>query len=325
MKRTFVYWGPHRLHIEWGRLVADQNVAIIPRFLPHRWRFIMPITQFFSLLSSLYTPTADTYFLEGFNCIIPAWMKKKGRSKIIMINSDTTFVVSKDWKGLKKWVFNKLLPSVDGMISTSTFIKDIADKTYKVPNYVVNPYVDSKFFRIKSGGNNIIQIGGLRDGKGTDLLLKTFDIVRKKLGNKLICAGPVLEKQYAKVYQDKDVKVTGWTDEPEKYLKQSGYYVNLSRHDSFGVSVLEALAAGVIPIVSDKCGAKEVVEKLDASLVVPLDPKMAAGVILKLEKDPKRKKALVLRGRILAKAYTREKCMKNFLTAFTKLESEINA
>ena len=326
MKRVFIYWGPHLLHWEWGQLVCDKSVAIIPRFLPHSWRFITPITQFFSVLSALYTPRADTYFLEGFNCIIPAWLHKRKGTKIIMINSDTTFIVSKDWRGIKQWLFRKLLPSVDGMISTSTYIKEIADKAHKVPNYVVNPYVGAKFFNVKSrGGNNLIQIGGLRDGKGTDLLLKTFDLVRKKLHNKLICAGPVLEKQYAKAYQDNHITVTGWTDKPEIFLAQAGYYVNLSRHDSFGVSVLEAMAAGVIPIVSEQCGAKDVVRQLDTGLIVPLDPKRAAQAILSLEKNPKKKQELSVKGRILAKTYTREKCMKQFLLAFTKLEEEMHA
>jgi len=322
MKRIFLYWGPHRLHKEWGQLVADKSIAIIPRWLPHRWRFITSITQFFSLISTIYTPRANTYFLEGFNCIIPAYLKKRKGSKIIMINSDTTFIVSKEWKGLKKKIFDKMLPSVDGMISTSEYIKSIADRTYKVPNYVVNPYVDDKFFMVRGEGNALIQIGGLRDGKGTDLLLQTFEIVKKKLHNKLICAGPILETKYK--LSDEDITVTGWTDKPEIFLSKAGYYVNLSRHDSFGVSVLEAMAAGVIPIVSDKCGAKEVVGKLDKSLIVPLDPKIAAAKILALENNPKLKKSLIEEGRIIARAYTKQKCMKNFLEAFTKLESELH-
>lgn len=327
MKRIFLYWGPHKLHKEWGELVCERSIPIIPRWLPHSWRFVMPITQCFSLLTTLRTPRADTYFLEGFNCIIPAYLKKRQGTKIIMINSDTTFLLAPQWKGLKRWFYERTIKSVDGMISTSAYVKEGADRCHTVPNRIVHPYVDERFFSLKTdpSSTTLIQVGGLRDSKGTDLLLATYDLLKKKHQLKLILAGPVLETTYAKAAHTPGVTLTGWTDKPEEYLQQAGVYVNLARHEPFGVGVLEAMAAGVVPIVSEQCGVKEVVLQLDPTLVVPLDPAIVAERIAWLQSDIKRKKELSTKARELARLYTKEKCMKEFLAAFTSLEEELHA
>ncbi len=324
MKRVFLYWGPHKLHAEWGHLVCEKSVAIIPRWLPHSWRFVMPVTQFFSLIMALFTPRADTYFLEGFNCIIPAYLKKRKGTKIIMINSDTTTLLAPQWKGLKGWFYRRMMPAVDGMISTSPYVKELADKEHRVPNQIVYPYVDERFFSLKAGkNNNFIQIGGLRDSKGTDILLEVFKELQPRLKNKLFLAGPVLENRYKDASQEAGVQVTGWTDQPEMYLKQAGIYVNLARHEPFGVSVLEGMAAGLIPLVSEYCGVKEAVAAVDPRLVVPLDKNVIRERLLWIIQHPRRKE-LALKARKIAKKYTKEACMKSFLIAFTALEEEIH-
>ncbi len=327
MKRVFLYWGPHKLHKEWGELVCDRSIPIIPRFLPHSWRFIMPVTQFFSLLTTLYTPRAETYFLEGFNCIIPAYLKKRQGTKIIMINSDTTFLLAPHWTGIKRWFYQRTIKSVDGMISTSAYVKEGADRCLNVPNKIVFPYVDERFFSLKTNpsSDTIIQVGGLRDSKGTDLLLETYELLKKNSSLKLILAGPVLETRYAKANEQSGVTVTGWTNKPEDYLQQAGVYVNLARHEPFGIGVLEAMAAGIVPIVSEHCGVKDVVAQLDAKLIVPLEPAVVAERITWLQSDLKHKKTLAKKARELARLYTKERCMKEFLAAFTALEEELHA
>lgn len=319
MKRVFLYWGPHKLHMEWGQLISDKQIAIIPRWLPHKWRFIRPITQFFSVLSALYTPRADTYFLEGFMCIIPAYLRKRKDTKIIVINSDTTFLYAPKWKGFKGWIYRKMLPHIDGFISTSTLMRDYADQHHKVPNWIASPYVDERFFRYKADkGDVMIQIGGLRESKGIDMAIE----VQKELGNRLILAGPVLEKKYENVKDIEDIEVTGWTDSPEVYLQQAGIYINFAQLEPFGVGVLEGMAAGLIPLVSEHCGVKDAVEAVDHRLVVPLDKKVIVNR-LKWLMGSEERAMLSARAKRVASRYTKDESMKQFLQAFTQVEAGV--
>jgi glycosyltransferase involved in cell wall biosynthesis len=59
-------------------------------------------------------------------------------------------------------------------------------------------------------------------------------------------------------------------------LRSASLCVQLARGEAFGMSVMEAMAAGVPCLVSDWTGAKEIVGQVDQRLVVPLDVGAAA-------------------------------------------------
>lgn len=64
------------------------------------------------------------------------------------------------------------------------------------------------------------------------------------------------------------------------HLADSSLYVHLGRGDAFGISVLEAMCAGLPPLVSEWTGAREAVLRVDARLVVPCDAEAAAERIV---------------------------------------------
>lgn len=90
-------------------------------------------------------------------------------------------------------------------------------------------------------------------------------------------------------------------------LRAAALYVHLGRGEAFGISVLEAMLAGVPALVSEWTGAREAVERVDPRLVVPLDAAAAAARIGWYLQLPRSERAsLSLRSRAVAAGYTYE-------------------
>lgn len=63
-------------------------------------------------------------------------------------------------------------------------------------------------------------------------------------------------------------------------LGSHSLYIHCARGEAWGLVVLEAMFAGMPPMVSEWTGAKDAVYKIDPRLVVPLDPQVIAERIL---------------------------------------------
>ena len=134
---------------------------------------------------------------------------------------------------------------------------------------------------------NILFIGNLYVGwrswyKGIDLLLSVFQEIKNEFPEAhLTIVGQVTELIMNDLRQTYPVKLldsihfAGKADNLEPYIAQSSIYLHLARGEAFGSAVIEAMAGGLIPIVSEWTGAKEVVEKVDKRLIVPLNVKEA--------------------------------------------------
>ena len=70
------------------------------------------------------------------------------------------------------------------------------------------------------------------------------------------------------------MKVFGFIPHDERLLlllSKCSVYIHPARFEAFGASVVEAMAAGLIPIVTEMTGAKDLVKQVDPSLIVPVD------------------------------------------------------
>jgi len=94
----------------------------------------------------------------------------------------------------------------------------------------------------------------------------------------------------------------------------------LARGEAFGISILEAMLAGVPSIVSEWTGAREVVEQVDRQLVVPTDPAAAADRIRwYLGLPTPEKQRLSERSREVAATYTEERATQVFRDAISQI------
>jgi glycosyltransferase involved in cell wall biosynthesis len=260
----------HNAHRAWIKLIQPEAVtSFIPDFISTKKFGTGLIGQMLSFMKGLVVPSAEAYILEGI-ASLPSVAFKKGKK--IVINSDTFVRQLATMSGLRRtyalWLMNK----ADGFISTSDMMKDMTEEYSNKPNEVVYPGADLKAFEkirpdLKSG--NICSVGLSVFPKGTDILVESFDAYRKKYPNTTLFV--LGEDPYRKKIQGKENIVAPGRTDPKQYLSQSTICMNTSRHDSFGINIIEAMAAGVIPIVSENCGAKTFVNRIDKRLVAPLD------------------------------------------------------
>jgi glycosyltransferase involved in cell wall biosynthesis len=321
MDIAFIYWGPHPMHKTWVDGITEQKYSFIPKITLNLFRAGNPLLhQFLAFIHSPIIPKSDVYLIENMACILPVILRKKKNSKIILMNCDNFFYdVFPKSKGIMRKIYFFYLKQINGIISNSKYIKKISQKYTSIPNFVVNPGINSKYFKIDSNRNSNIAHGlsALRKQKGTDLVIKAFE--KMNLNNQLYLIGP---KGDVSIPKDKRIIFTGWTDRPEKYLINCGIYVNPARFDSFGMNMVEAMAAGFAPIVSENCGAKEIVAKLDKKLII----KPTVSEIIKTinwVKEGNRKEVLGKKAKEIAKKYTIEKSTKKFRKEFFDLMGEI--
>ena len=84
------------------------------------------------------------------------------------------------------------------------------------------------------------------------------------------------------------IKLLGWTNEVEKVLGTFDLFVSPARAEPFGLSIVEAMAAGVPVLATRSEGACEIIESDQTGRLVPLrDVDALAGAIDELLSDPR--------------------------------------
>jgi glycosyltransferase involved in cell wall biosynthesis len=96
-----------------------------------------------------------------------------------------------------------------------------------------------------------------------------------------------------------NVEFTGWVDDGEllDYCRRASVYVQVSRHEGFGMAVAEAMAAGCIPVVTRQGALPEVVG--DTGVYTGAEPHAIAKAILWAMNMPEASRARA-RQRVLA-------------------------
>ncbi len=96
-----------------------------------------------------------------------------------------------------------------------------------------------------------------------------------------------IEKLIAELNIGQRVSVMGWTDNVAKVLSTFDLFVSPARAEPFGLSIVEAMAAGVPVLATMSEGASEIIEPDQTGRLVPLrDVKALANSIAELLLDP---------------------------------------
>lgn len=333
MKIVFIHQAPHRLHASWLKSAASQFYPCVPVFIFNKkkiYDFVYKhavINQILCLAQALFIPAADIYVIEGLKTALPAILRKKKDARIILINSDTFFYNYKNANFIMQHIYRWYLDHIDGMISTSSFMKQMAEQYSAVPNVVVYPFVQKKYLDINADiqSNNIIFTGRLVKDKGIGILINAFNNTPRRYTNKLLLVGKKEEHIAEMASPNERIVNTGWVENVEDYLGQSSIFVDLATHESFGVSVLEAMAAGVIPIISANCGIKEIIAQISMELICARDATALSRKIVWLNSDARLKTALSLKCKKTASQFTIERSIKEFNRQFQELIIKVMA
>ena len=97
-------------------------------------------------------------------------------------------------------------------------------------------------------------------------------------------------------------------------------YFHTSRGDAFPTVVLEAMTAGLIPLVSEWTGSKEFISAVDKNQVVALNEELISLKIIEFTKMALEKRMLLAsKMREKSKKYTEEFALKHYQGTFDKV------
>lgn len=181
-------------------------------------------------------------------------------------------------------LFNRMkLFRINSMICYSKFVKSIIDKEYGIESKVIYPSAETLKIKPKRKENIIAYVGRfsqLLQSKGQEVLVKAFKKFEKEFPDwKLILAGgggvgvgdfiSKLEKESEghniEIIESPDFKtlltIYGKT---KIFWSAAGFGVNEKtnpeRLEHFGMTIVEAMVAGAVPLVFEAGGQKEIIE-----------------------------------------------------------------
>jgi glycosyltransferase involved in cell wall biosynthesis len=111
-----------------------------------------------------------------------------------------------------------------------------------------------------------------------------------------------LERLIAELGLNQRISLVGWVDDVAKLLATFDLFVSPSRSEPFGLSIVEAMAAGVPVIATRSEGAGEIVDDEQTGRLVPIgDADALANAIVQMLSDPKQGERLSENARRVAR------------------------
>jgi phosphatidylinositol alpha-mannosyltransferase len=232
-------------------------------------------------------------------------------------------------------IFGRVVNRLDGRIAVSPAARDYMS-TYFPGTYQVIPNgVDVALFGNPalppipqfSAGLNILFVGRLEPRKGFRYLLQAYARVKTVLPQaRLLVVGPYtaadrtpFERELCRLRLG-DVHFIGYVpdDELARYYRSSQVFCAPSTgFESFGMVLLEAMAAGTPIVASDIDGYRAVVShKVEGLLVPPKDTIALADALIYLLQRPDLRQAMGRRGQATASRYTWDQVASQVLDYF---------
>ena len=220
----------------------------------------------------------------------------------------------------------------DGVVAVSDFgrerIQSFAGSS--VPIRVATPYIQPEPYASLAAidpdlsSKVAVTVGERRDHKGIDMLVDAWPAVRERHPEAEL---HIVGRGYPSAYADvPGVVLRGFVESVDGEFANASLYVHPAYIEAFGVSVVEAMRAGLPTIVTETTGAKSFVEDVNDSLVVPPSPEaLAEAVSAYFDTDVAARDALSRAGRERSDPLTEDVKMRHFRREFFELLDEIGA
>jgi glycosyltransferase involved in cell wall biosynthesis len=161
-------------------------------------------------------------------------------------------------------------------------------------------------FTLRHDQDSLLFVGRLRAAKGVESLLEAFAIIHARRPRALLhivgdgLLRRALESRATVLGIDGSVVFHGFVDEETKtrLLQSCSVYLSASRFEGFGLPVVEAMAAGAVPVVSDIPAHRYVFQDRPVGCLTASADEMAASVLELLQDEPRRT-AMATAGRAL--------------------------
>jgi len=137
--------------------------------------------------------------------------------------------------------------------------------------------------------------------------------------------------KYKKIARKNDViakmKFLGHRSQNELYsiYQQASIFVLPSLTEAFGVVILEAIAAGAVPVASNVGGIPEIIQdEVNGLLVPPDNPEALARAIIRLLKNPDLIEKLRSNGRLTLERFSHEEMVSKTIEVYNELINNQN-
>lgn len=214
---------------------------------------------------------------------------------------------------IHRWLLQRNLKKADRVFSTSEVMKCEVLR-FGIPEVAVTPFgVNINVYkpqqtRKRDDGVKVIgTVKTLERHYGIDVLIKAFVLLKKMhtLPLKLVICGSGTQENALKELAfasgfGNDIEFKGHIPQEHvaDYIRSFDVFANLSRQESFGVAVIEAMACGVPVVVSDAPGLMEVTAQGKYGVAVPRDnANAAAEAMFRLLNDHNLETHLRVQGR----------------------------
>jgi phosphatidylinositol alpha-mannosyltransferase len=243
------------------------------------------------------------------------------------------------WIGAKfaGWLANKL----DGRIAVSGAARHFINRYFPGEYRIIPNGVDLEKFQqaepyeeLRDGTLNILFVGRLEDRKGLTYLLQGYHRLRKRHVDArllVIGSGPKLReyRRFVGLRGIRDVEFLGRVSDEEKvryFASADIYCAPNTGQESFGIVLLEAMAAGVPIVASDIHGFKRVVERnVQGLLVEPRNPRALAAALYALGRDADLRHEMGEAGRVRAPEFSWDRVTEQIVDFYYETRDRVLA
>ena len=214
--------------------------------------------------------------------------------------------------------------------------------------HVIFPGIDTSYFSQKIGPadkkikflpNSILTMSRVVPAKGLDRLIDAVALLKNKINFHVYMGGDIDQKNGSneeknaqmqigelikKYHLEKYITFLGQTNHDEylpAYYRSADIFVLPARYEPFGLTTLEAMACGTVPLVSSVAGSREVIiDGLNGFIINSHNRKLLADQIYNLLKNKILLKKVSANAAFTIKEhYSWDKIVDKFITLYKKL------
>jgi phosphatidylinositol alpha-mannosyltransferase len=205
-----------------------------------------------------------------------------------------------------------------------------------IPNGVdLALYADAEpFEELRDGTLNILFVGRFEERKGLGHLLRAYHRLRKRHVDArllVVGTGPKAReyRRYVGLRGIRDVEFLGRVSDHDKaryFASADIFCAPATGQESFGIVLLEAMAAGVPIVASDIHGYKQVVQRnVQGLLVEPKNQRALAAALYALARDPDLRHEMGEAGRATAPDYSWPRVTERIIDFYHEVRARVGA
>jgi UDP-glucose:(heptosyl)LPS alpha-1,3-glucosyltransferase len=133
----------------------------------------------------------------------------------------------------------------------------------------------------------------------------------------------VFRRQAERLGLERRVHFVGASEQPERFYRDSDLLVLPTRHEPWGIPLIEAMAAGLPVVSTEIAGAADTVRRAGAGVILAdTSPGVLGEAISALLLDPARRRTMAERGRVAAGRFGPDAEAENVLAVYRRIMAE---